>query len=235
MTARHVVENTPDSEELYIRVNTLTGKPLDVPAPAASWKKHPVTDVAAIPMNWPEPKTLDAMTIPFTKLPRDKPQVTANRITEGDEILIVGLLTHFPGSKRIQPIVRSGRIALMPHKKIPVEVSRDKVEDVDAYLIEAMSWPGLSGSPIIIYPNRNPANPHSFDYMLEYLVLGLLHGPVELEKDVVFIRDTATIRLGSGIAVAIPGEASCELLTDHPELRVHRAELLDQRKRGLST
>lgn len=101
---------------------------------------------------------------------------------------------------------------------------------MDAYLIEAMPWPRPSGSPVIIYPNRNPSNPRSFDYMLEYLVLGLLHGQVKHEKDVRFSREKSTIWLGSGIT--IPGEAIYELLTHNPDLTVHRAELLDRRKDG---
>jgi hypothetical protein len=129
VTARYVVENTPKDEELYIRVNTLEGNTHDIFAPVATWKRHPVTDVAVIPINWPEDVALDAMAIPVATMPKEKSQIVENRIIEGDEILIVGLLTHFPGSKRIQPIVGSGRISSMPHEKIscrgkPPEVGR---------------------------------------------------------------------------------------------------------------
>jgi hypothetical protein len=233
VTARHVVENTRESDDLYIRVNTRDGSPpYDIPAPTASWRVHPTTDVAVCPIDWPEGQTLDVMVIPFANLPKDKAAIDANRITEGEEIMIVGLLTLFPGLKRIQPIFRSGRIALMPHEKIPVQVNSQTTEEVDAYLIEAMTWPGLSGSPVIIYPGRIPSNPRSFDHMLPYLVLGVLHGPVEREKNEKVGREDLTVRLGSGIAIAIPGEAVYDLLMNDPTLKVQRLELLEQKRQG---
>ena len=236
VTARHVVENTPSSEELYIRVNTLDGSPpYDVPAPIASWRVHSTTDVAVCPIDWPEGQTLDAMVLPISKLPKDKSEIVSNYIGEGDEVMIIGLLTHFPGSKRIQPIVRSGRIALMPHEKISVDVNNERKEEVDAYLIEIMSWPGLSGSPVIIYPNRNPRNSRSVDFLLPFLVLGVFHGPVELETDEDFSLGEVIVRVGSGIAIVIPGEAVYDLLMNDPKLKVQRLELLEKKLAAPST
>jgi hypothetical protein len=234
VTAAHVIRNTLSSDELFIRVNTVGGHMLDIPAPVASWKFHPVTDVAVCRVEWGEGShNLDAMVLPISKLPTAKSDVWGNFI-EGEEVLIVGLLTSFPGTERIQPIVRSGRIALMPHEKIPVELERKgndvRIERVDAYLIEMLSWPGLSGSPIIVYPHRNPVNSRAFDYMLPFLVLGLVHGEVESQKDVHFTREKTTIRLGSGVSVAIPGEDIYDVLMNNTELAIERAEFLEQAK-----
>jgi hypothetical protein len=68
--------------------------------------------------------------------------------------------------------------------------------------------------------------------MLPFPVLGVLHGQAELEKDVKFSRDKTTVRLGSGIAIAIPGEEIYDVLINNRDLRLHRTELLDQRKNG---
>jgi hypothetical protein len=198
VTAAHVVKNTPANEELYLRVNAVSGPPIDIPVPVSMWKSHATTDVAACPVSWPEDKQLDVMTIPIARLPQGPEGIYANQVMEGEEVIICGLLTSFPGSERIQPIVRTGKIALMPYEKMRVELDRRTSGDVDAYLLEMISWPGLSGSPIIVYPNRNPRNPRSFDFFLPYLVLGLIHGNLEYDKEVKFSRERTTVRLGSG-------------------------------------
>jgi hypothetical protein len=228
VTAAHVVKNTRDDEELYLRVNTVNGPPEDIRVPSSTWKFHATTDVAACAVDWSENRELDVMVIPITRLPQGPEGIYANQIVEGEEIIVCGLLTPFPGSKRIQPIIRTGKIALMPYEKIRIELDRKTSGDVDAYLLEMISWPGLSGSPLIVYPNRNPVNSRSFDYMIPYLLLGLIHGTLEHDKEVKFSRERATVRLGSGIAVAIPGESIREVLMNNPDLKLQRLESLEQ-------
>ncbi len=233
VTAAHVVKNTQADEELYLRVNTINGSSVssvDVLVPTSAWKFHATTDVAVCAVNWPERENaslLDVMSIPITRLPQGPEGVYANGIVEGEEVIACGLLTPFPGSKRIQPIIRTGKIALMPHEKIKIELDHNNSNDVDAYLLEMISWPGLSGSPVIVYPNRPPVNPRSVDYMMPYLLLGLIHGTLEYDKEVKFSREKTSLRLGSGIAVAIPGESIREVLMNNVDLKLQRLELLD--------
>lgn len=232
VTAGHVVKNTPDTDELYLRVNTLDGdrKPLDIPVPVSTWKHHPTTDVAVCAVDWPQDRELDVMTIPITRFPQGPEGVYANQVVEGEEVIICGLLTSFPGSERIQPIIRTGKIALMPYEKITIELDSKNTSDVDAYLLEMTSWPGLSGSPIIVYPNRNPINPRSADFFLPYLLLGLVHGGLDYDKEIAFIRERTTVKIGSGIAVAIPGESIREVLMNNPDLILQRMELYEESK-----
>jgi hypothetical protein len=230
VTAGHVVKNTPADEELFIRVNKVGLGTHDIKVPIASWKFHKVTDVAVCAVEWPEKIQLDVMTIPVTRLPQGPEGVYGNGVVEGEEITIVGLLDKFAGTESIQPIVRTGRIALMPYEKLRIEVARGVYESVDAYLMEMTSWPGLSGSPIIVYPHRNPSNPRSIDFMLPYLVIGLVHGTLELDKDIHFSGDVKTVKIGSGIALAIPGESIREVLMNNTELCIQRAELLERQR-----
>jgi len=230
VTAAHVVKNTLASEELYLRINVVDGSSVEIPVHVSTWKYHPITDVAVCPVDWPKDKQLDVMTIPVTRLPRGPEGVYSNRVGEGEEVIVCGLLTSFPGSKRIQPIIRTGKIALMPYEKMLIEVDRKTTRNVDAYLLEMISWPGLSGSPIIVYPDRNPSNSRSFDYLLPYLLPGLVHGSLEYDKEVKFSREHTTVRLGSGIVVAIPGESIRTVLMDDPELRIQRMELFELAK-----
>lgn len=234
VTAAHVINNTKDSEEIYIRVNGVGNKTYDVSAPVSKWKFHPVTDVAACAVEWPDGIELDAMTIPVKNLPKSIEDISG-KIVEGEETLAVGLLPEIPGSMRIQPIIRMGNIALMPHEKLNIELSSGRgmdkrFENVSAYLLEMIAWPGFSGSPVIVYPNRNPRNPRVFDHMMQFLVLGLVHGQLESEKEVRFSREKTTIKLGAGISVVILGEDIYEVIMNNSDLRIQRAELLEQAK-----
>lgn len=233
VTAAHVVNNTHTDQNLFIRVNTFDGRKKDIPAPVSSWKFHPHTDVAACPIDWPDDADahkLDIMTIPVAHLPKSGDD-SRLKIVEGEEVFIVGMLNKFPGSQRIQPIVRTGTIALMPHEKIGVNF-RGGTEEVNAYLLEMISWAGLSGSPVIAYPQRDPRNPRSMDFLTPYIVLGLVHGALEEEEDAKVGRNRSieSIKLGMGIAVAIPGEDIYEVLMNNPDFRIHRAELLEHAK-----
>jgi len=231
VTAAHVVKNTQADEELYLRVNTTDGVQKDIHVPTSTWKFHATTDVAVCAVDWPENgKNLDVMAIPITRLPQGPEGIYANQVVEGEEVIVCGLLTSFPGSNRIQPIIRTGKIALMPHEKIRIELDHKNSGDVDAYLLEMISWPGLSGSPVIVYPNRNPANSRRVDFMLPYLLLGLIHGTLEYDKEVKFSRERTIVRLGSGIAVAIPAESIREVLMNNRDLKQQRLELLEQIK-----
>jgi hypothetical protein len=71
-------------------------------------------------------------------------------------------------------------------------------------------------------------NSRKFDYMMSFVLLGLIHGGLEIDKEVKFDRDTSTIKLGSGIAVAIPGETIHELLMESSDLKIQRMEMLEQ-------
>jgi hypothetical protein len=231
VTASHVVKNTSSTDELYLRVNRVFGggQPVDIKVPTSAWRFHAVTDVAVCAVAWPEER-LEVMTIPLSAFPQGDEGTYFNGVAENEDVMICGLLTNFPGSERIQPIVRTGTIALMPYEKVMVSIDRNTSRNVDAYLLEMTSWPGLSGSPIIVYPNRNPMNPRMLDFMIPYLLLGLVHGGLEIDKEVKFSRERATVKLGSGIAVGIPAESIREVLMNDPELKLQRMELYEQIK-----
>lgn len=97
VTAAHVINKTKPDEDLYIRVNSTAGGTYDIPAPVSDWKRHPVSDIAACAIDWPEGVTLDVMTIPLDKLPT--PETPMRSVCEGEEVTIVGLLTPFSGNK----------------------------------------------------------------------------------------------------------------------------------------
>lgn len=77
-------------------------------------------------------------------------------IKEGTEIFFTGLFAPHFGEKRNYPIVRFGRVALIPEEKINLG---ENIK-TDLYLIEANAFGGNSGSPVFFYfgIERNPGS-----------------------------------------------------------------------------
>jgi hypothetical protein len=225
VTARHVAQRL-EGREFFIRVNTIIGGSLFTHAAATErWWYHPTdasVDVAVIPCS---PSLVEA---DFRYLPLnyfctvDNMRERNLTIGVGDEVYIVGLFVRHSGNLRNIPIVRTGNIAAMPEE--PVR-SKD-FGDMEAYLIEARSIGGLSGSPVFVNS--------SFDGNGAYRIgshalslLGLVHGhwdvPDDPNRDEVEIDIDGTGRLHAGIAVAVPASKILEVL-NHPELIAIRDE-----------
>jgi hypothetical protein len=101
-----------------------------------------------------------------------------------------------------------GNIAMMPDEVIPTELG-----DMEAYLVEARSIGGLSGSPAFVRKTV-PFGIGSF-----YL-LGLMHGHWDLpakSKNDLLMNDDLLGKVNMGIAIVVPAKKILEVL-NHPEL-----------------
>jgi len=97
------------------------------------------------------PEDIDFRPIPQSMLADDE-YVNRNTIGAGDDVFFAGLFSEYPGRERIEPIVKFGNISLMPHEKIAVQMDPHRTTaQIDAYLVEARSWGGQSGSPVFIF------------------------------------------------------------------------------------
>ena len=77
----------------------------------------------------------------------DDVQIRSLNVGIGDELITVGLFTQRHGAQKKIPIVRSGIIAAMPDE--PFE-DQNTGKPYHAYLVEARSIGGLSGSPVFV-------------------------------------------------------------------------------------
>jgi hypothetical protein len=103
-------------------------------------------DVAATVLNL-NSVVYEAVYMMIDELRPERPQC-------GDVISIVGLFRLHAGSKRNVPIVHSGNLALLPdpHERIPIkDRTIGKMTEVEAYLVEAQTLEGLSGSPVFVH------------------------------------------------------------------------------------
>lgn len=214
VTAKHVASSL-EGRKFLVRVNTKDGRSSLVRGEGARWWYHPTdesVDVAVIP--WLPPEEVEYKRIPTSMFLSDE-IIRSKSIGTGDEVFITGLFAHLTGSARNLPIVRMGNIAMMPGEPIPTK----EFGDIEAYLIEARSIGGLSGSPAFVRETV-PMGLGAF-----YL-LGLTHGhwdiPLGSRNDIEDIDPGVAVNVG--IAIVVPAKKILEVL-NHPQL-------IDKRRAG---
>jgi hypothetical protein len=216
VTAQHVLDKTENHGPLYIRLNT-AGAYLDVAAPQEDWTRHLSTDVAAIRVRAPA-NSYDVLSIPLGSFLTDD-KVREARIGVGDEVFFAGLFTMHPGREKVQPIIRFGHVSMMPHE--PVNVDLRNASRIDAYLVEARSWGGHSGSPVFVYfPADRQGNSITVSVQVPIFVLGLVHGHHDIVQDVNMLGDIGgTVPLNAGMAVVVPSQKIIDVLMDEELIR----------------
>lgn len=127
----------------------------------------------------------------------------------GMETATIGLFHHHAGTDQHSPILRSGNVAALPVDKV-----KTKMGSMKAYLIEARSVGGLSGSPVFIGEDvyhgekRQP-------------LLGLIHGHFDW-KDEISSKQFQPIQ--TGVAIVTPSSAILSILYQE-ELKSKRVDL----------
>lgn len=218
VTARHVIEGIAEKSadgNVLIRMNTRSGGTSLLSAPLANWRFHPTdprADVAALPFapgqNEVEYKVLPASMLISADIER------RYAIGPGDEVFFPGLFVNHHGQRRNLPIVRIGNIAAMPEEP----VSTIKYGEIDAYLVEARSIGGLSGSPVFVHLVLGRGGAIDLSSPSFYL-LGLMHGhynsPIT-ELDLSLDDGGRADGVNMGIAIVIPANRIRDLI-DHPD------------------
>lgn len=207
--AKHVATRLANKLFL-IRVNTKDGASKLISGTDSRWWTHPSddsVDVAVIP--WTPPQEVEYKQISARSFLSDD-IIKSENIGTGDEVFITGLFAHMSGSKRNIPIVRMGNIAMMPDELIP---TRD-LGNIDAYLIEARSLGGLSGSPAFVRKTPRIG-------LGSFYLLGLIHGhwdiPSSKKNGRILMHDDSLGKINMGIAIVVPARKIFEVI-NHPEL-----------------
>lgn len=196
VTARHIAEKI-DGTTFFIRANNKQNSFTYLKGEKTRWFYHHTddsVDVAVAPF-WLTPD-IDYRTIPLDIFLSDETLVQG-KIGIGDEVYITGLFHYVAGSKRNQPIVRIGNLAMIPTEPILTK----KFGNIEAYLIEARSIGGRSGSPVFVR--------ESFPRSGKHYLLGLMHGHWRTSE--------SYGNVNIGIAVVIPAKKILEVL-NHPFL-----------------
>jgi hypothetical protein len=212
VTAEHVISGLRTNEqEIWVRANLTSGTSQEGRLPPTEWWEHPggetelLTDVAVLPVNVTPDE--DLLMVPLSSpnsIAATKELLDATGVRVGHDIYITGLFRSHCGNQRNIPIIRVGNIAMMRDEPIRTEYCGP----TDAYLVEARSVHGLSGSPVFINIGNN------------ILLLGLMHGHFDIEnltEDVVVEDSDGARGIHTGIGVVIPVEKILETL-NQPEL-----------------
>ena len=207
VTAQHVISRFHDERlHIWVRSNLKNGRALENLL-AGRWWFHPdnalsPNDVAVISIDFVSDE--DFLLIPLSgpaAMAATSEIFNVNSIGVGHEVFITGLFRTHYGNQRNVPIVRVGNISMMPGE--PGETKY--CGDIDAYLIEARSIGGLSGSPVFVnigvFGAATPRNDF-VPYLGERIyLLGLMHGHFDIQNlnDDVVIEAGTTQRINTGI------------------------------------
>ncbi len=216
VTAAHVIrvmkEKSVDGKA-YVRLNFPDSTVKVSPTPLEAWLSHPTdptVDIAVLPRK--PPPGADYLVYPMDRFATED-AISKEGIGLGEEVFVVGLFHEHVGKKRNIPIIRVGNIAAMPEE--PVQVRG--VGAMEAYLVEARSLGGLSGSPVFVNLGfvRNVSGQVKFASGGSgiFYLLGLMHGhwdrlvPVTLASDEIQVES-----VNMGIAIVAPAKKILEVI-----------------------
>jgi hypothetical protein len=213
VTAKHVADALR-GKPFLIRANTKTGESkIFEPTDALHWHYHPsdtAADVAV--MEWCPPVDIDYQHIDSNSFVDDA-MLNPTGIGIGSEVHIIGLFKFHHGSSRNHPLLRTGNIAMIPDERIEVSGSKP----MEAYLIEARSIGGLSGSPVFAVTEW--FNPEKKVLSLTWALLGLTRGHWEFREgqsinDFSIEDSQKQLGVNVGIAIVTPAKKILDILNN---------------------
>ena len=230
ISARHVIENI-NFDRICVRINKLDGRLEHIYVKRDDWIFHSdeTVDIAVCPMHVPQ----ESYDITHISLDDEitTPEIFADEeIGVGDEVFMAGMFTRHLGGARNVPIVRTGTLAAIPTDK--VETNRGPVE---AYLIEARSIAGLSGSPVFMHMAPFRVLPggrvHRSEKRTHYF-LGVMQGHhvTSDPTEVVSPDEAAPGDMNTGIGVVIPAQRILDIVYS-PDLVSLREQVIENMKK----
>jgi hypothetical protein len=241
VTARHVIEKIithGSGGKVWLRLNNRNGGINWAGVPLTDWLGHPSdpgmmwsthrtterVDVSVCLWHRPNLSKFDVIA-PFTTTFVDSEKITQHSIRAGDEVFATGLFANHIGKRRNIPIVRCGNIAAMPEEAVETELG-----PMDAFLIEARSIGGLSGSPVFVSiggtPRRFGEEQYSFPQQWHIYLLGLIHGHWDARGgETVPDSSRQGESINQGIAVVAPATRILETIRQDQFMDIRAAEV----------
>lgn len=211
VTAKHIIDKIKSKNLVHVcfRINNSEGQSEWVETNIEQWRSHKTdsqVDVSFLPTQFKS--GLDLLALPSSYgITNEK--IEKDNIGLGDEVFITGLFRHHFGNKKNIPIVRVGNISSLHEEKIVVR----KGVEIDAYLIEARSIGGLSGSPVFVNLGLiRPKDGLPFrvsDHPNNVVFLGLIHGHFDVKNTEVDANTTiddglSLSQINTGMAIVVP-------------------------------
>lgn len=163
-TAKHVLQDPSGNyfPEIVLRINTVDNDSQLIRIATKDIKihEHPDKDVDIVIFDClPDQTRVEFKFIPDSMI-AGKELIAKHEISEGDDVFFTGLFTSHIGQKRNQPIIRFGKVALMPEEPIEWKQPNQLPKLMDLYLLECQAFSGNSGSPVFfdLNPLRKPGH-----------------------------------------------------------------------------
>jgi len=243
VTAKHVILNAQGTfyPRIYVRLNKKEGDAEFIPVDltrdgnsVVSVDSDPTVDIAVIPESLPADK------FDFLAL-RDDMLTTETSfkelpVGEGSEVFFAGLFVNYYGEHKNNPIVRFGRVAMLPEDRISWRDDAAKPEkNVRVYLIETQTYGGNSGSPVFFSLSFELVKPGNIIVAGSPLIklAGIMMGYFNEPSPIGFL-ETPTARIpysrqNIGIAAVTPSYLLHEILFS-AEMKTAREDYVEPSK-----
>jgi len=219
ITAKHVIDGIRDkgATQVCIRVNLKDKGALWIETPIEKWLFHPnelatdVVDVAVFQTRvFPE---LDHRILDHTNFVTD--EFVEGNVKVGLEIFLAGLFSNHSGERRNIPVLRVGNIIAMPEEQVTTGMGL-----MDAYLVEARSLGGISGSPVFVrfqgLVTEQAPKGAAIGLRDSFSLLGLMHGHWSMsygnESDTAIKDIQGEREVNMGIAIVVPASKILEVM-----------------------
>ncbi|MCU1286578.1 MAG: hypothetical protein JWO13_2928 [Acidobacteriales bacterium] len=235
VTAKHCIVKALETGSVYVRLNLKSGGCEFVEVGAgAEWlyPDDPASDVAVLPFI-PNSTIHDYKVLSSTML-ADAEKMTRHKIGIGDHAVIAGLFSQHAGKQKNLPIVRFGEIAAMPSERL----TDSKVGlSYHAYLIEARSIGGLSGSPVFAFLGPDRVSPDGSVNLTQWflILIGVIRGHWEHSEPGIASSAFADEldKINFGIAAVTPVDELSSVLFG--EVLTSRRKLKDEELAGAAS
>jgi hypothetical protein len=230
VTAKHVIDKIRDRncDKVCVRVNRINDVAIWVETDINRWIYHPdadeIIDVAVFKVGLP--LTFDHLTLAMSTFITD--QLLTDEVGIGSEIFLAGLFANHYGQHRNIPVVRIGNIVAMPEEKVATSIGL-----MDAYLVEARSLGGISGSPVFAsvrgFATSSTEQGVSVRHAESFYLIGLMHGHWDLDYDADVDANVTEDMKGKkavnmGIAVVVPSSKILEVI-NQPMVRKEEKQM----------
>jgi hypothetical protein len=235
VTCRHVAKRLEDG--FFLRLNTVAGGSEELPIDVdAHWQYHPdkTVDIAVTNIGI-NALQFDHFAVPLSKISKRE------NIGAGQRMHIVGLFRLHYGKRRNVPIVHTGHIAALadPVEKIAItDRTTGKRVLSEAYLVEAQTLEGLSGSPVFVqeyvaFPIMADGEGKIIATFGEVNLLGVYQGAWDGRPGEILETDrnmAGDYRIPVGMGMVVPIEKVIELIEGNDDLKKWREESKDQER-----
>jgi hypothetical protein len=185
-----------------------------------SFPQDDSVDLAALPLA-PDPKMFYYRGIPTSAFATED-IMKSDGITEGADVILAGYFYPFAGTRKIQPLVRHGILAMSPNEPVPMPGGVGS-----AYLIDLHILHGNSGSPVMVC-NGSPSLPGVIVLGSGCRLLGVVSGFYFEDEDLELKPATllsGNVKANSGVSFVVPAGELLKLLTSAPLRESREAQI----------